>query len=367
MRNGRVGPPPAVRSRRHSALMLLAGALLLMTLVTTTPAGAHQAPPALSSSLRTFAGAKYQATGVSCPAHGACVAVDYTGDVYMLSGSRGALLASTGFDLFAVSCPTTTFCAAVGTDGALVFLPTRTWTYPLYIRSPLDKVHWQSISCPSQSFCMAGGGILGGPNAGAGVVAQWNGLVWSPLKVIDPDVPSQAMNQLSTMSCSGPKFCVAGDGNGRTLQWDGSKWFFPRLLNLPDIADSFTVSCTSSSFCLALGANTSEVVTWNGTQWHYRTGPSFVGGDGIVSCLSPRYCVAVGDGGQASSWSGRAWSQVQNVDPISDNFFNGISCSAAGFCEAVTTEDHFIYFYERGRTPQLPLLCAQFACQGTRV
>ncbi|HEX4435039.1 MAG TPA: hypothetical protein VH012_09410 [Acidimicrobiales bacterium] len=340
---------------------------LLLTLAATTPAGAHRAPPALSTSLKTLAGAKDQATGVSCPAHGSCIAVDFTGDLYMLSGNRGALLASTGFDLFAVSCPTTTFCAAVGTDGAVVFLPTRTWTYPLFIRQPLDEVHWQSISCPSQSFCMAGGGIFSGPNAGAGVVAQWNGLVWTPLKVIDPDVPSQAKNQISTMSCSGPKFCVAGDGNGRTLQWDGTKWFFPRLLNLPDIVDSFAVSCSSSSFCVALGADSSEVVMWNGTKWRYHSGPSFVDGYGVVSCPSSKYCVAVSEDGEASSWSGRAWSRVQKVDPTSDDFFNGISCSPAGFCEAVTSEDHFVYLHDRGRTPKLPVLCARFACEGTRL
>jgi hypothetical protein len=64
----------------------------------------------------------------------------------------------------------------------------------------------------------------------------------------------------------------------------------------------------------------------------------------------------------------RTWTYPLYIkSPLDEVHWQSISCSAAGFCEAVTTEDHFIYFHERGRTPQLPLLCAQFACQGTRV
>jgi hypothetical protein len=100
---------------------------------------------------------------------------------------------------------------------------------------------------------MAGGGVVIGPDKGAGVISHWKGLVWSAIQVADPKTAAPN-NQISTMTCTSPTFCVAADQYEHTLQWNGTKWFFPARLNAPYTHNSFSVSCTSSRYCLVVGA-----------------------------------------------------------------------------------------------------------------
>jgi hypothetical protein len=333
----------------------------------SSPAGARSTPTRLSYSVRDLhVGQDDQPNGVSCTPHGLCVAVTYAGNVFMLSGDNDIPLIATGYSMTAISCPDVTFCAAVGGSSDALILRTRgVWAYSLDAPGQDSVVHWESISCPSTIFCMAGGGIIQGPHSGAGVVATWNGFRWSEAKVVDPYLATDTHTFISSMSCTNPTFCVAADGNNRTLQWNGAKWSFPRALNEPATDDSFSISCTSSTFCLALGQSSFNVLTWDGQAWSHRSSSHFNNQYVEVSCVTTTFCVAVDDEGKASSWNGSQWSPAQTVD--ANNYFNAISCSAAWVCEAVGSADDFVYLHDPKKAPNLPVLCTRFGCKTTTV
>ena len=96
-------------------------------------------------------------------------------------------------------------------------------------------------------------------------------------------------------------FCVAVDINGRAVIDQNGTWGNPATVN-SNVAMT-SVSCTSASFCTAVGLSTSggslsgDAVSYNGTAWSSPTtvasGSSFLD---AVSCSSPSFCAAVGTG-----------------------------------------------------------------------
>ena len=108
------------------------------------------------------------------------------------------------------------------------------------------------------------------------------------------------------------------------------------------------------------------MLTWNGHAWTHRSAPKFTDDPYAfpeVSCASQVFCVAVADGGQASTWNGKRWAPAQIVDVGAS--FIAVSCWA-GACEAVggTNEaNQFVYLHEAHRRPTLPMLCASFGCK----
>jgi hypothetical protein len=93
-----------------------------------------------------------------------------------------------------------------------------------------------------------------------------------------------------------------------------------------------SVSCASPRFCEAVGSYTNTAglfVTlaeaWNGTSWRTQPTPSPAGGSNLlftgVSCTSSSFCEAVGSyivhggaarAGLAEQWNGRTWT----VQPV---------------------------------------------------
>ena len=124
--------------------------------------------------------------------------------------------------------------------------------------------------------------MIEGPHSGAGVVATWVDNRWSDAKVVDPYLPTDTHTFINSMSCTSPSFCVAADGNNRTLQWNGAKWTFPHLLNERATNDSFEISCTSSTFCLALGQLSKDDFSWNGHVWKRRSPVPFKNSDNLI-------------------------------------------------------------------------------------
>jgi hypothetical protein len=351
---------PSAQSGVALALIAIAGALPALAF-----SSAAVAAPAsnIVSSVEVLPGATDQATGVSCMPKGPCIAIDYSGQIYALSGSNVESLGALGVSTFGISCPTQSFCAVVGDDEALILRPSGVMTY-LLADSAQSNTHWQSVSCSSPTFCMAGGGVIGGSQDGAGVVASWNGVDWSPAQVVLPDIPSDAKTEVSSMSCTSPTFCIAADQNDRELLWSGKRWSLQPFIN--NFGTAFSVSCSSRTFCMAQGYSNPDTLTWNGTGWHWR-GTNAVDDFGIVSCLSPNDCVAVSALGPAQRWSGRGWTHATTVDGIAHDFIQGLSCSSLGFCEAVSEGDHFVYLSNPHKPPKLPVLCPTFGCKGTQI
>jgi hypothetical protein len=113
------------------------------------------------------------------------------------------------------------------------------------------------------------------------------------------------------------------------------------------------VSCTSATFCAAMGSNSGVLaVRLNGTRWSIQRAPSpaVAPGEGAiepggVSCTSRRACLAVGSYvGQsndipfAERWDGMRWS-IQNPLPVPgsglDVSLYAVSCASPSACTAV--------------------------------
>ncbi len=135
-------------------------------------------------------------------------------------------------------------------------------------------------------------------------------------------------------------------------RWNGSTWTVQKTPSKGNSANLVSVSCGSSSECVAVGwyvesAKTMPLVEiWNGESWKVKasaTLPSeskegwFEG----VSCAAAKACTAVGtyqppllgEHALAESWKGSGWSVQATAEP--ESHLLGVSCTAASACTAV--------------------------------
>ena len=191
-------------------------------------------------------------------------------------------------------------------------------------------------------------------------------MAWSPVRVVLPDIPSQFKTQITSMSCTGPNFCVAADQDERVIQWNGKRW--SPSLALSGGVESVTASCLSKRFCLALASSSGSAWTWNGRSWRSTEVSNLTSlyGSPFVDCLSASDCIAAMNNGTAQRWKGHSWSRVQRLYSDKTDGIQRMACSSRGFCEAVTSGDHFVYLYDPEKPPTLPVLCS-LGCKGTAI
>ena len=220
------------------------------------------------------------------------------------------------------------------------------------------------VSCVASTFCVA----VGEQNNGAGggtLVQQWNGTSWGV--VPSANVPSTSGDELSSVSCVGPAFCMAvgGSGQGAVAEtWNGTTW----TLANPVIPSSVTlgvalhsVSCVSAAVCEALGTGVASgnipVVfgnQWNGTSLSLTSAatPTATGSPPVIEatgmdCVTTASCIAVGTTNAESAnatpfseqWNGSSWSLVTVPVPtgtgVTGSYLASVSCAGTSFCEAV--------------------------------
>jgi hypothetical protein len=132
------------------------------------------------------------------------------------------------------------------------------------------------------------------------------------------------------------------------------------------------VSCVSAKFCAAVGAqgdsaypargNVPLTMIWNGAHWRKTATPLAKGwpqGELYgVSCTSAAYCVAVGENYRnghysplAQTWNGRAWTAIALPAVTGSVYFHAqaVSCGAARDCVDVG-------YYSTPRTVARPFL-----------
>ena len=247
-----------------------------------------------------------------------------------------------------------------------------TGSQPFKIVNFREASAFSGISCLSANDCVAAGTSSRVNLSGSRTYIQvWNGSQWLAVPSANEDVQAPYTdNNLNAVSCTGPSFCMAvgtysGGGYGAVDQtlaemWNGTEW---SILTTPDVGTNannylYSVSCTSSTFCEAVGAQEGTygllIEVWNGSSWS----PQLTTGTGCggaycppevlnsVSCLGPTGsdCIAVGDVPTSSgssetlamSWDGTSWSVLSSPDPDSGwNTLNGVSCVGASDCFAV--------------------------------
>jgi len=273
-----------------------------------------------------------------------------------------------GTQLPSVSCVTGGTCAAVGWYGikpagqveAVPFAARQVsggaWADQT-IPEPAGTVngYLYSVSCPTASFCMAVG------QAGTALAWTWDGTKWSIVPTPRPGF-SPGLDWVSCWSATGcmavGQYAPAPGGNSTDLveTWDGTSWAV-QPAGTGATGDLTEVSCTSASFCMVIGLGTSFnefSESWNGSTWTVHpvpVPPSATRGISLfgVSCASATACTTVGDATVnapiptssvlAERWNGTAWKVQPIPAPSGNSLLNGVSCPTATSCTAVGTND----------------------------
>ena len=229
-----------------------------------------------------FSGAPAQPAGAATP--GAAT--------WSLDGAPAQL----GFDeVDTVSCPDPTYCVALESneyqDDSLVWSDGSWSTAPLV--EPGGALQLESVSCSSESFCMAVGQRSLGSQIGSGVVGvieEWDGSAWS--MVANPQ-SSAAGVWLSSVSCPSASSCFAAgqdDTDGGFIDsWNGASWTM--AFSQQDVSLS-AVSCTDPTTCVTVGENgttnsLSSVVLASGI-WTPNPCPTRVTGPRLTTFLAVR-------------------------------------------------------------------------------
>jgi len=233
------------------------------------------------------------------------------------------------------------------------------------VKAPPPANQLYGVSCPSSTYCVAVGiNENAEVNGGGALIQTWNGATWTS---VAPKAPKGALStELLGVSCATAKSCVAvglslnsgGIGVPLAETWNGRTW----AAGTPARPAGSTggqldnVSCPTAKSCVAVGSYSTNAgsaalaESWNGSRWTMSRPPEPKGrvtGELIkVSCPSARYCVAVGtsstktaDFALAESWNGTSWARM-TVAPTSDKYgstLTGVSCPSAANCVAVGT------------------------------
>jgi hypothetical protein len=322
-----------------------------------------------------------QLNSVSCASATACTAVGFAtakGVQVPLAESwngktwtAATLTEPTGFDrgqLYTVSCPTSSFCTAVGdydnSAGAQLFLA-QSWNGKAWAvqatPAPTDYYGQQlnGVACPSATACYAVGLYYKGSGQEVTMAEYWNGKTWAA-----QTTPTGTPKYLTGVSCDSTTFCLAvgsyvkGSSNELTLaeDWNGKVWGSQTAPNPKGSGGTYplSIACASAKACMSVGyyqgstAFLGAAELWNGKTWTVVPTPAPGSGDSItlggVSCVSATSCTAVGFSQDSAgnnttvveSWNGKVWAAETAAKPsgATSATLDGISCASASACMA---------------------------------
>jgi hypothetical protein len=225
----------------------------------------------------------------------------------------------------------------------------------------------ETVSCVSKpkAVCMGIGSYNDSSYHQHNYAAEWN---WSKWKIVKPPDPSPTISSgLDAVKCTSSVFCMAVGhwDNSSTFKfelesevWNGTSWSLKAMPPTPSGATSprlWGLSCLSPTWCMAVGdydvgsAQPLLSEIWNGSKWtmHLPPNPSGVEGSALlgVSCLSTTFCNAVGDSvtpkfafdALGEIWNGTSWK----IDPTPSagkkklSTLFDVSCLSTTFCLTV--------------------------------
>jgi hypothetical protein len=257
---------------------------------------------------------------LSCGDATTCIAVDSFGNsVAERSGAWSRPVRVAPLGMLSVSCPTSSFCAAVGPTFAATYDGT-TWSVPVAVETN-TLVALDSVSCAAPNFCIAVDTI--------GQASTYNGSTWSPPKLVDA-------NGLTSVSCPSNTACLAIDGVGAVTRYTTGAWHAPVAV-LPASSQPAQISCATTTFCEV--TNGVAAGTYDGTTWSEATLPFTSPEDEVLlSCPSTTFC-AVAEQRASTFWTspdGRKWKQ-QNASSFQHTL--GLSCVSSTDCVTVGTPE----------------------------
>ena len=268
--------------------------------------------------------------------------------------------------LSGISCTSASFCLALGSPAGAETWDGSTWSE---LTAPdaftPNSGGLQAVTCVSDTDCMAVGSTLKGLK-GQALVATWDGSTWT---TSTPALPVGSVNSvLAGLSCTSATNCVAAGSYATTAggtyhalieTWDGSAWTIASATRPVDGAfiDHVSVSCATASACMVTwGSSVGEALAdwWNGSTWTATTFPGptahvderWVYG---VSCTSATFCTAVGGfiypnaaGPLVDTWNGTTWTADALPATVGVAEFNAVSCATGGACTAVGDDQRLV-------------------------
>jgi RHS repeat-associated protein len=332
--------------------------------------------------------------GVSCTSATSCTAVGkqpsgtfaerWNGTSWSISSTPNPAGAESLIKLTDVSCPTASFCLAVGGAGTsprATLVERWNGTSWSIITSPNPSgggaAYLTDVSCPTAESCAALGynSVSLGSSETRILVERWNGTAMSLES--PPNPAGKAVAQSADVSCAGSSACetvgfsqttVEGSAAG-TLgeRWNGSAWSIQATIDpepLPPESRLGAVSCLTASFCAAFGSDSSRkkelLRLWNGSEWKVGNTEAPAGTPADASCISATSCMIVGLNGlgnvKSQLWyvpaEGKPWTWanfiVQKPTGSTNVRLNSVSCAAPSACTAVGS-----YTDSTGRTVTL--------------
>lgn len=222
--------------------------------------------------------------------------------------------------------------SAVPTTAPTPVQPTPGWTAPLTTLPPGGG--FTSLSCISDTFCVAVGGGTDGSGAtatsGSGVTVSWDGASWSQPSVYYPTPVGGTVTApvLPSISCTAGPSCTIVDGSAHLSRGDGTNWSAPVAAATapgpppnpsdpgPGHAGSRTssISCPGPSLCAVVDNTGQAGVVRNSGPLSLQ--PLAVPGAGVslyqtgrvgVTCRGTASCTAV-VGPWILDWDGTGWS-----------------------------------------------------------
>ena len=169
------------------------------------------------------------------------------------------------------------------------------------------------MSCTSPTFC------IGTPQENWTGWTVWNGSSSRTLH----DQASPSLTDIESVSCVSSTFCMALL-NGSAIRFTGSGW-----VDAPGLTGADAVSCTSATSCTATALTaTSQRVSrsYNGSTWGSPVPAATVS---ALSCPAASFSLGVGASG-VSTFNGSAWSAPSA--PIPTTAAAVVSCSSRTFC-----------------------------------
>jgi hypothetical protein len=273
-------------------------------------------------------------------------------------------------ELSSVSCSSARACTAVGSRATSLSNSGTTlverWVHGSWsVQSTLLPAGAKSaaldgVSCPSASFCAAVGQTISFDHRAVPLTELWHGSSWAIKLALNP--PGSSGANLKAVSCNAPTACMAVgfyDSGGAQVamsdRWDGTRWTEEALLGAASTTLN-AVSCTAATVCTAVGSKETPngalplALHWNGTTWRPESVPlpssSSSGLLSAVSCSSRNLCMATGanlgpgDPTLAERWDGTRWRvQVTPAPPgssasMQELDLNSVSCPSTTSCTA---------------------------------
>ena len=221
----------------------------------------------------------------------------------------------------------------------------------LSIGAPIVDVSVSDVSCPTDTLCQAVGNHLGMDGRWHALAETWDGSAWREDTL--PNVPGNSTG-LKTVSCASSTSCVAisawgsGARSRLGLRWDGTRW---RRLDTSTLKNGriLDLSCSTPRSCMAVTTRTTW--QWNGRTWRLRPiAPTNARAyNHSISCTASNDCTLVGSryvtqahplgvdsfyAPLVEHWDGARW-RVEKAAPGGKGSLADISCTAVSTCTAV--------------------------------